>query len=163
MIMLIRRLPWECTATYIGISERTKANLQYIEKAYAWKEPNVYNATQLINSLLGMVVFLKEAELVPDIRVDKFAGGICFETIINNGNSHVKLRDFLRSFRNSISHGNIEDFGHESEIYGFIFRDRVKRNKPFHWGIKISLDEIRKLAFGLVDYVIQNSPKEAAA
>lgn len=144
-------------------AERTRANLEFIEGAYTRKEPNVYNATQLINSLLGMVIFLKEAELIPDIRVDKFAGGIFFETIIKSNNSPVKLREFLRSFRNAISHGNIEDFGDELEINGFIFRDRINKNAPFHWGIKISLGEIRKLAFGLVDYVIQNSPKDAAA
>src|SRR3970282_928038 len=85
-------------------ARRTLANLQFIDQNK--KQPDVYEVTQLINSMLGLLVFPKEEfwdkitpvplARIPEANVIHQHMGKCSD-----------LRQFLRCLRNSVSHFNI--------------------------------------------------------
>lgn len=141
---------------------RTKANLEFIEKAYRENIPGVYNVTQLINSLLGMVIFLKEGDFIPRAPLSDFCDEDHLEIIKDDNNCCADIKDFLRRFRNAISHCRIHDFGTPDDIDGFKMHDQ-RRGQPIDWEIRITTHGIRSISFGLVDYVISNSPNREAA
>jgi len=143
-------------------AKRTKANLEYIDSAYEAGVPDVYNVTQLINSLLGMVIFLKEGKFVPKAPLEIICGDMNFEVLIDKNESCKNMKEFLRCFRNAIAHCNIKDFGKKEEIEGFIVYNRHP-GEGVNWKIRIKTSEIRKIAFGLVEHVLQNSPEKKAA
>jgi hypothetical protein len=135
---------------------RTKANLEYIQNAWNADEPNVFNVTQLINSCLGMIVFIKECEYLPTCPIHEFNEGIIFDTLHDKNNSNNSFRDFIRRFRNAISHCRIEAYGTHQDIEGFELKDGPNGNT--NWHIKIEIDSIEALALALVDYVVENAP-----
>lgn len=141
---------------------RTKANLEFVEKAYQEGVPDVYNVTQLINSLLGMVIFLKEGDHVPDVALKHFCREGDIQIIQDDNQNCAKTRQFLRRFRNAIAHCRIKDFGSKDDIQGFVLHDQ-ERGKPIDWKIRITTQGIRNIAFGLVNYVIHHSPNREAA
>lgn len=143
-------------------AKRTKANLEYIDAAYESGNPDVYNVTQLINSLLGMVIFLKEGKFVPGAPIETICEDVHFEVLIDKNECCKNMKKFLRCFRNAIAHCNIEDFGKKENIEGFILYNHNPKN-GVDWKIRIQISEIRKIAFGLVDHVVRNSPERKAA
>jgi hypothetical protein len=143
-------------------AKRTKANLEFIDNAYNSGTPNVYNVTQLINSLLGMVIFLKEGDFVPAIPLSDLCDMGEIEVIRDDNKSCANLKNFMCRFRNAIAHCRIQDFGTPQDIHGFIMHDQRRGHVP-DWEIRITTQGIRSIAIGLVNYVIRNSPNQAAA
>lgn len=135
---------------------RTKANLEYIQNGWSAGEPNVYNVTQLINSCLGMIVFIKESRHLPKCPIREFNARIIFDTLHDKDNSNDSFSDFIRRFRNAISHCRIEAYGTHKDIEGFELKDGPNGNT--NWHIKIGIDSIEALALALVDYVVKNAP-----
>jgi hypothetical protein len=135
---------------------RTKANLEYIQNGWNAGEPNVYNVTQLINSCLGMIVFINESRYLPKCPIREFNDRIIFDTLHDKDNSNDSFNDFIRRFRNAISHCRIKAYGTHKDIEGFELKDGPNGNT--NWHIKIEIDSIEALALALVDYVVENAP-----
>lgn len=135
---------------------RTKANLVFIDAARARGENGVFNVTQLINSCLGMVVFIKEGRHVPRGTIEDFNVEIAFDTLQDKEGSNATLRQFLRRFRNAISHCNIEAYGTQNDIEGFELKDGPIGQVDWH--VRMNTASIRALAVSLVDHVINNAP-----
>lgn len=136
---------------------RTKDNLAFIDAAWDKGEKGVFNVTQLINSCLGMVVFIKEGALVPSGTIRRFNSDIKFKTVIDTRNSNATVEQFLRRFRNAISHCHIEAYGSREDIEGFELKDG-RPGEETDWHIQMGTESIRALALSLVDHVVQNSP-----
>jgi len=123
-----------------GFAERTRKNLEYIERAEK-QGADVHVITQLANSLLGLVAFpwmesfqksLEESKLGPldwsqwDIWKDD--EGDC-----------VTLDKLVWHLRNAAAHRHIE-FTSESrklEEVVFEFKDRPNDNQPYNWCARI--------------------------
>ena len=122
-------------------SERTLINLEYIEqKCHAGEQ--VYDATQLINSLLGLIVFPKERDFmrIPEIPLDDLEGWPHVEKTGTCSN----LRDFCRRMRNAVAHCNILLLGSEL-IEGVKFQNKNK-NGNVTWEHDFNIDEVKKIA-----------------
>ncbi|WP_419779268.1 HEPN family nuclease [Maridesulfovibrio sp.] len=142
---------------------RTRANLEHIDAAWAAQEEagedrTVFNVTQLINSCLGMVVFIKEGRYLPAGSIQDLSDGINIETFQDDENSNRTLRQFIRRFRNAISHCNIEAYGTGDDIEGFELWDQPYR-EPINWRIRMGTESIRALAEALVNHVLENAPQ----
>ncbi|TIH13502.1 hypothetical protein D0S45_14405 [Marinifilum sp. JC120] len=124
-------------------SERTFANLEYIEKAKQ-NGDSVYEATQLINSLLGLIIFPKEHtdSIIPNKPLDELKNWPLFDDCED-------LNDFIRLFRNAIAHCNIQLLGND-KIEGIRFENK-NRQGITTWEQNFSLDEIRSIANKLYD------------
>lgn len=109
-----------------------------------------------------MVIFLKEGDFVPALPLSDLCDMGEIEVIRDESKSCEDLRNFMRRFRNAIAHCRIQDFGTPKDIHGFILHDQ-RRGQHIDWEIRITTQGIRSIAFGLVNYVIRNSPNQAAA
>ncbi|SOB57194.1 conserved protein of unknown function [Pseudodesulfovibrio profundus] len=142
---------------------RTKANLEYIDEAWELQEREgledrrVFNVTQLINSCLGMVVFMSENGIAPNIPIQEFCPEMKFITRLDVRNSNRNLNAFLKRFRNAISHCHIEAYGTETDIEGFNLWDGPP-NGAINWRIEMNTASIRALALALVGLVEDNYP-----
>ena len=79
--------------------ERTLANLEIIEN-YAKDVKDAYEITQLINSLLGLIVFPKERDECMDLN--------CLQKYVKiSSDKKLSNKDLLRNLRHAISHSHI--------------------------------------------------------
>lgn len=153
-------------------AERTLSNLEYIRKC-ARKQHEGYEITQLINSLLGMLIFLheKKASLINknitdyDINIninwlddyDKWD-----ENWREDNENHMS--NIIRHMRNSLAHCGVSPKNEGGIIKGFTFLDRkpiefhietikVKYSIPY-WKIYLDNDVIYNIAIDMFNAMI---------
>jgi len=130
--------------------KRTKANLEFIQKAKE-KDADVYEATQLFNSLLGIIV---------NIREDEKKNGIIavnFESIKLDDREKEKwaipkeikdenLMKFLINLRNAVAHIDITfESVDKAEIQNIVFGDSIGNDWKCCFSIKDLWTFIEKL------------------
>jgi hypothetical protein len=126
---------------------RTIRNLQFIEAQATLKGP--YDTTQLINSFLGAFVHVKERfdGRIPTVSFPP-PGWPSIQT--NTPHRHPRnLRQFIRSVRNGISHGNVELLGKE-KINGIRIWNTPPGSSVRNWEADISEAELRQLLIAFV-------------
>jgi hypothetical protein len=155
-----------------GFAARTLRNLDFIKEAYPNAE--VHPVTQVINSMLGLLVFPYEKEKEP------LAAALSSEPIFSHATDLLVVRDSLRSslpapsievtkfagckdlesffrrIRNSISHKNIEFSGADPdsrvlEDVKIILRDCPNKTIPlgpsdFDWEISMTAADLEALS-----------------
>lgn len=136
------------------IATRTRHNLEKIE-AQSAAGFDVYEVTQLINSLLGMLVFIYEQEDLSDTpwseikdfpRVDFLLGEDLTE----------KFDDFINFVRHAVAHGNVkaEAKGKGNKIIThLVFWNIPPRKDEENWRIRCSIDDIRWIAVYLTEII----------
>jgi len=115
-----------------------------------------YDATLLINCLLGLLVLPKENLLdkLPDVPFDQFDHwGIKQDSIKNHGrcdyghHHELNLRQLIRRMRNAVSHFRVEPFQTAGKVQGFEFKDR----NGFH--AKLTLPELKEFVIKLSEHL----------
>ena len=140
-------------------AERSRSNLMRLE-AKERRGGKYYEVTQLINSLLGMLVFIHEEELLRNTRLDGIPGFPNVKPVV--GKRKTKLSDLVEALRDAVCHRQIEQdtTGGSETITGFTFwktRSRGKKPRPPIWKAKYSLDEIRWIAVYLTELITDES------
>lgn len=143
--------------------ERTLKNLEYYtEKDRSNSEKCFYEVTQLINSLLGLIVFIKEknGQSLPNSIYERFKEK--FEEESTEGlwdyrdkqeNPEVKTsRTLIRHLRNAIAHARIEAKGNGKDIGSIKFKDK---NGTSEFEMELSIEEIRELINMIKDEVVR--------
>jgi len=130
--------------------ERTVYNLKLYNKNNKSGNKNFkYEVTQLINSLLGLVVFVKEDDLsfnsinldtivkIEDInwRYDHRNSGECEDKNFSN---------FLRHIRNAISHKRLKIKSKDKQISSVVFKDEQRRNNNI-FEVELNIEQINSL------------------
>lgn len=94
----------------LEFAERTRKNFEYIDRARN-DEEDVHVVTQLINSLLGLVVFLREREVlrrIPTMQLnDLEVEGWPHVEVTKGQNDCTTLGQVLHHLRNAVAHGRI--------------------------------------------------------
>lgn len=128
---------------------RTKKNLVFIENNLNTPDVEVFEVTQLVNSLLGLLIFPQQEffEKIPKISMRNLEdqGWPRIHTDLQY-KSLEDLNTFLRYFRNGISHFNIKFIANEdNKITGLKIWNHKdgNKNKPKNWEIELSLIEIK--------------------
>jgi hypothetical protein len=140
----------------VDFIKRTKSNLEYVELN---KNDNLFEFTQLINSLLGIVVLPRERSLKSIPNTD-------FETLLRNGwrlptiylNTYGinDLRNLIRNFRNSIAHFNLRILSNANnqidrlEIYN-------KRKNRVVFEAVFTLEELRAFVDKLTKIILNEN------
>lgn len=142
---------------------RTKRNLEFIEsrKNEDISKPDVYEVTQLVNSLLGLIVFPREEYMsrLPETPLAELVDqGWAVPRVVGDYPQVNTLRKLIDYIRHAISHFNIEFITNaEREITGIVLWNReYKGGKPgkIIWKAELSIEELRKLAFKFIDLII---------
>jgi hypothetical protein len=162
--------PLESRTLSSGFAKRTLKNLDFIKRAYA--DADVHPVTQVINSLLGLLVFPIEKEdaffsALPDVT---FSGTSNLPSIGRKLIDHLPvpslkivkfercadLGGFFHKVRNAISHKHIEFSGADPDSrllpeVTVILKDCLPKNKhcgpsDFHWEISMTAEDLEKLS-----------------
>ncbi len=139
---------------------RTKANLEVIEEiadresyliandAATSREVSVYEVTQLINSLLGLIVlpqqnYFNEIPKIPLADLEKSG----WPRPLMQGNlpkDFENLNDLMRYVRNSIAHFNIRFLDDAGKISGLKIWNVNKAGKT-NWTAQLSITDLKLL------------------
>jgi hypothetical protein len=136
----------------MGFAERTKKNLQHVQKAFDAGH-DVHVVTQVVNSLLGLVVFPWESHLDEVVQAMPLAelerqGWPRWE--ITKG-SCATLGELIRHLRNGASHRDIW-FSSDDRDAGEVtieVRDRKKGAPEPYWVARLNANEVRQFASDL--------------
>ena len=140
-------------ALLADFAKRTLHNLRLIREIESTQpRRKAFEVTQLINSLLGLLVFPKENYLdqIPDKTIDELkAEGWPIPEVSAGYHQAKSLKDFLRLMRNGVAHFNIEFLpGRRNEIIGIKIWN--KRNGVKTWEAELTLEEIEIIALRFI-------------
>ena len=133
---------------------RTQKNLIAIE-CLKEKGVEVYEVTQLLNSMLGLLIFPKERRLYEKIQPKSW------DTMVEEGwplpsgdKAHVSdLEELIRHMRNAVAHCKFNLTTDHDEISSIEFRDI-----PSLWTGVYDVASLRKFVYMFLDH-IQSSSK----
>ena len=138
---------------------RTQKNLIAIEclKDISCK---VYEVTQLLNSMLGLLIFPKERffEKIQNKRWDMMVKEEW--PLPSEDYSHVSdLKQLITNMRNAVAHCNIELIPEHGEIISIEFRDYPwgDNHKEPHWKGVYDVASLRTFIYMLLEHIQSNS------
>lgn len=137
--------------------DRTQKNLAVIEGVAKAKDDEAYEVTQLINSLLGLVVLPREKALINDSdTVESLeADGWVFPSTNANFKRPKRLGQIVRLMRNCIAHWSITFLSEGNKIAGihFVHKNKIgrkkKRREVIDWEGSMKVDELRSFVQNL--------------
>jgi len=136
-------------------ARRTLANLEYIEAQR--NNRDVYEVTQLINSLLGLLVFPQQRfwERIKPVPLSELPWA---EFHMRTGHDRcTDLQQLVRYVRNSVSHFNV-DFGRETgEIKQIEMWNYNPRTERVDWRADITVEGLRDFAYHFILGVMDGS------
>ncbi len=132
---------------------RTQKNLIVIE-CLKEKGVKVYEVTQLLNSMLGLLIFPKERRLYEKIQPKSW------DTMVEEGwplpsgdNAHVSdLEELIRHMRNAVAHCKFNLTTDHDEISSIEFRDI-----PSFWTGVYDVASLRKFVYMFLDHIQSSS------
>jgi len=140
---------------------RTQKNLCAIERLRADGQ-EVFETTQLVNSMLGLLVFPREQfiDQIPKTSLLELREAGWPVPIVPNEFSQVTdLRELTRYLRNAIAHFNIEFIADESgEITGLRVWNTDQPGEKKTWEAELSLSDLRGIAERFTGLLLQGVP-----
>ena len=141
---------------------RTKKNLEFIEKhsSIDSRNPQVYEITQLINSLLGLIVFPREEYMsrIPKIPLPELVKqGWAVPKVTGNYIQAKNLRDLIYKLRHAVSHFNLEFISNsKGQISGVkVWNCDMKNNHEKIWEAELEIQELRDIAYKFIELIIE--------
>ena len=143
-------------------ANRTRQNLQLIREIRETQpEREAYEVTQLVNSMLGLLVFPKEHYLdeIPNKTLDELKNEGWPIPEVRHGLTEAKdLKDFLRLMRNAIAHFNVEFAQNEKgEITGLKAwnEKKIDKRKVKNWQVELTLEQMENIALRFIDLITE--------
>lgn len=137
-------------------AERTRKNLEFIEESvHADPDAKVYEVTQLVNSLLGLIIFPKERyfEHIPDKSLEELREeGWVIPKVTGTFKQVGGLRQLMCYLRNSIAHSNLE-FDSDGHVLTGIRLWNCKDHRK-NWEVRVTIVELRDLTLRFIDLIL---------
>ena len=141
---------------------RTKKNLEtteQIQREYPESQIKIYETTQLINSLLGLIIFPREKyyDNIPETPITDLANnGWPIPKVIDGYQQARNLRELVSNLRHAFAHCNIEFLNQDSEISGLKVWNKDPRNGRILWKAKMTINDIKILTDKLAELIQQS-------
>ena len=142
----------------LDFARRTKRNLEYIEsKSHDNYDLEVYEVTQLINSMLGLLVFPQQKffDDLPEISLGELVDKGWPK--INTTKGKLKednLQQLLRYLRNGIAHFNVRFTANTSnKLTGVSIWNIPQGKKMQDWEAELSLDDLRNIVYRFIELI----------
>lgn len=144
----------------IDFARRTRANLEFIESA-SEQGANVFEVTQLANSLLGLLVFPREHYMrrIPDTPLGQLVEQGWPDIKTTHGRlKQDTLKQLMRMLRNGITHCNVEFLaGPDMQITGLTIWNSVEDRNTGHnrrtWQAELTIADLRDIAFQFIELI----------
>ena len=141
---------------------RTKVNLKFIQVAHAndTNDEDVYEVTQFINSMLGLLVFPKEAfyKLIDNKKtLDTYRqdGWEIPVPTIGNKAKWNNLQQYVNHMRNGITHNNIDFSSNDNkEVSGMTIFDQYTKKSPKNWEVAFTIEQLIKFTEKMAKYFL---------
>jgi hypothetical protein len=133
--------------TLYDFIRRTKQNLETIESGSKAKPNEYFEVTQLINSVVGLLMFPKEAvyEEIPATPLDELRQrGVPLPTILHGKLKEDTLKQLIRYMRNGFAHYHVHFDSPNNEIRGIYLWNETPK-KVVDWVVYISIADLRSL------------------
>jgi len=150
-------------------ADRTKKNLDLLRDLQLQNpEAEIFEVTQLMNSMLGLLVFPQQSFVtkIPNVPLSQLReSGWPIPRIMGEYPQVKDLNQLVRYLRNAIAHFNIRFMVDEKrQISGLQFwntRERRmkggKRREEITWKAELSLDEIETITYRFIDLMLEDA------
>ncbi len=149
-------------------ARRTRTNLDVLRKVQKERtDYKIYEVTQLINSMLGLLVFpeQKYIEQIPETPIEDLERDGWPIPEVESTYPQVKnLNELVRYLRNGISHCNLEFLSDDGvEITGIRIwnKDRGGRGK-INWKARLKKDDLERITEKFIQLLVQGNPSTNA-
>lgn len=146
----------------IDFARRTRANLHHIQTAVQM-DKDVYEFTQLVNSLLGLLVFPREHYFgtIPNTPLSVLVQQGWPEIRPTFGQLQEEtLPQLLRMLRNGVAHCNLEFLADNNQELQRLRVWNCKSGGRKTWEVEMSRDDLRTLAYKFIELLEeQQNPK----
>ncbi len=140
-------------------AERTLKNLEAIETAIEHDpDSEVFEVTQLINSMLGLLVFPQQRffDRIPETSLNELrANGWPIPAMTGSPPHATNLRDLMRCLRNGISHCNLEFESDGHKITGMRIWNYPMGTRTKNWEAHLGLSELREIARQFISLLLE--------
>jgi hypothetical protein len=139
-------------------AERTQHNLEVVRRSGA-VGGEVYEVTQLINSMLGLLVLPKEHYYasIPTTPLEELRADGWPAPVLDGEFKRPKhLRDLVRLLRNSVAHFNIEFVAPQGEIKGVILSNKCNCGKVT-WSASLSINELEQITRRFIELILKET------
>jgi hypothetical protein len=129
-------------------ARRTKSNLVFLESRAGDPDFEVFEVTQLVNSMLGLLVFPKEAffrHLPPTPLSELAKKGWPAISLLEGDPPCRDLRTLIRYLRNSVAHFNLEFTSDGHVLTGLKVWNTTPDRTTVVWKAVLSLQDLRLL------------------
>lgn len=136
---------------------RTRKNLEAIETLREHQTTEVFEATQLVNSMLGLLVFRQQecVEAIPRTPLEELLReGWLIPRVIGNFPQVSDLNELVKKLRNAVAHYDIKFIG-DGEDHISILRVWNMASGRMNWEVELSLTELRGIANRFIDLILQ--------
>ena len=140
----------------VDFAKRTRANLEFIENS---SDSNVYEVTQLFNSMLGLLVFPQQSYMdrIPETPLrELIISGWPTIKVITGKPSYDNLRQLIRMLRNGVSHCNVRFIADDkNQLKGLrIWNHEGGRSQnPKNWEAELSIQDLRTIALKFIELI----------
>jgi hypothetical protein len=142
-------------------AQHTLQNLEIIER-YVPIDSGFHPITQLINSLVGLVVFIHEREFVrhvADLPLSELVGKGWPRVQIEKDDEKrptKALGDFVRHLRNATAHGRISFSSDSRDLteVTIVIEDYYRRAALPYWAASLTAEELRDLTLKMIDLLL---------
>lgn len=131
--------------TVYDFIRRTRANLDTIEQG-AKSEPDKYfEVTQLINSVIGLLMFPKEAvyDMIPQKKLSELKE-VKLPKVLYGRLPEDNLQSLIRYMRNGFAHYNVQFESVDNQISGLYIWNKKPSGK-IDWVAYISIPDLKSL------------------
>jgi hypothetical protein len=141
-------------------AERTRINLAHIENSLS-EGDDVYEVTQLVNSLLGLLVFPEQHYFhqIPETPLHELEKqGWPKIKVVGEFPPAKDLREQVRYLRNAIAHFNMKFLtNNNSEIVGICVWNQKTQGKIYitNWKAEIPLIDLRIIVSKFIDLILE--------
>lgn len=143
----------------IDFIKRTKENLSFIEEQAEKNETPVYEVTQLINSMLGLLVFPHERFRggIPPIPLQELeAKGWLVPHVEGEFPQVENLLELIRYLRNAVAHTNLEFISDGHSLTGVRLWNLDRKGEKT-WQVRMTTAELRSLVLNFADLLLQKN------
>lgn len=139
----------------LDFAERTRSNLELVAHEAQAGNASAFEVTQLINSLLGLLVFPRERFLedIPETPLQDLSGWMDTAVRFEAGTRPKTLRELIRVLRNGVAHFNIEFFSEKGQVVGVRVAN-MDRNGLEDAFVQMPIGSLRSLVLRFMDYIL---------